>query len=107
MFGLTFVKSLMKKMYYLVVTDDFSRHRKSNKPRVKVIRCNNRTEFKNMVMNQFCEIKGIKKEFSVARTSQQNGVAEKKNRTLIEAARTMLADSKLRTTFWAKAVNTA
>ncbi|GJU90881.1 putative ribonuclease H-like domain-containing protein [Tanacetum coccineum] len=51
--------------------------------------------------------KGIKREFSVARTPQQNGVAERKNRTLIEAARTMLVDSKLPTTFWAKAVNTA
>ncbi|GKF50772.1 putative ribonuclease H-like domain-containing protein, partial [Tanacetum coccineum] len=44
---------------------------------------------------------------SVARTPQQNGVAERKNRTLIEAARTMLADSLLPTTFWAKTVNTA
>ncbi|GKC86242.1 putative ribonuclease H-like domain-containing protein [Tanacetum coccineum] len=75
--------------------------------RVKVIRCNNRTEFKNRVIYQFCEMKGIKREFSVARTPQQNGVAERKNRTLIEAARTMLADSKLPITFWAKAVNTA
>ncbi|GJW52624.1 ribonuclease H-like domain-containing protein [Tanacetum coccineum] len=75
--------------------------------RVKVIRCDNGTEFKNRVMNQFCEMKGIKREFSVARTPQQNGVAERKNRTLIEAARTMLADSKLPTTFWAEAVNTA
>ncbi|GJX07434.1 ribonuclease H-like domain-containing protein [Tanacetum coccineum] len=58
-------------------------------------------------MNQFCEMKGIKREFSVARTPQQNGVAERKNRTLIEAARTMLVDSKLPTTFWAEAVNTA
>ncbi|GJW71851.1 ribonuclease H-like domain-containing protein [Tanacetum coccineum] len=46
-------------------------------------------------------------EFSIARTPQQNGVAERRNRTLIEAARTMLADSKLPTTFWAEAVNTA
>ncbi|GJS77596.1 putative ribonuclease H-like domain-containing protein [Tanacetum coccineum] len=75
--------------------------------RVKVIRCDNGTEFKNRVMNQFYEIKGIKREFSVARTPQQNGVAEKKNRTLIEAAKTMLADSKLPITFWAEAVNTA
>ncbi|GKC46540.1 ribonuclease H-like domain-containing protein, partial [Tanacetum coccineum] len=52
-------------------------------------------------------MKGIKREFSVARTPQQNGVAERKNRTLIEAARTMLADLKLPTTFWAEAVNTA
>ncbi|GKG29294.1 putative ribonuclease H-like domain-containing protein, partial [Tanacetum coccineum] len=58
-------------------------------------------------MIQFCEMKGIKREFSVARTPQQNRVAERKNRTLIEAARTMLADSKLPTTFWAKAVNIA
>ncbi|GKB76962.1 putative ribonuclease H-like domain-containing protein [Tanacetum coccineum] len=58
-------------------------------------------------MNQFCKIKGIKREFSVARTLQQNRVAERKNRTLIEAARTMLVDSKLPTTFWAEVVNTA
>ncbi|GKB40436.1 ribonuclease H-like domain-containing protein [Tanacetum coccineum] len=58
-------------------------------------------------MNQLCEMKGIKREFSVARTPQQNRVAEKKNRTLIEAVRTMLAVSKLPTTFWAEAVNTA
>ncbi|GJU42777.1 ribonuclease H-like domain-containing protein [Tanacetum coccineum] len=75
--------------------------------KVKVIRCDNGTEFKNSVMNQFCEMKGIKREFSIARTPQQNGVAERRNRTLIEAARTMLVDSKLPTTFWAKAVNTA
>ncbi|GJT41173.1 putative ribonuclease H-like domain-containing protein [Tanacetum coccineum] len=130
LFGPTFVKSLMKKMYCLIVTDDYSRFswvfflatkdetsgilksfitRVENliDQRVKVIRCDNGTEFKNKEMNQFCERKGIKREFSVARTPQQNGVAERKNRTLIEAARTMLADSKLPTTFWAEAVNTA
>ncbi|GKC17255.1 retrovirus-related pol polyprotein from transposon TNT 1-94 [Tanacetum coccineum] len=48
-----------------------------------------------------------KREFSVARTPQQNGVAERKNRTLIKEARTMLADSLLPTIFWAEAVNTA
>ncbi|GKC69915.1 putative ribonuclease H-like domain-containing protein, partial [Tanacetum coccineum] len=58
-------------------------------------------------MNEFCEQKGINREYSVARTPQQNGVAERRNRTLIEAARTMLADFKLPTTFWAEAVNTA
>ncbi|GKA49987.1 ribonuclease H-like domain-containing protein [Tanacetum coccineum] len=52
-------------------------------------------------------LEGIKRKFSVVRTPQQNGVAERKNRTLIEAARTMLADSKFPTTFWAEAVNTA
>ncbi|GJS32716.1 retrovirus-related pol polyprotein from transposon TNT 1-94 [Tanacetum coccineum] len=75
--------------------------------KVKIIRSDNGTEFKNHVMNEFCREKGIKREYSVARTPQQNGVAERKNRTLIEAARTMLADSKLPTTFWAEAVSTA
>nr|GEY03043.1 hypothetical protein [Tanacetum cinerariifolium]GEY03044.1 hypothetical protein [Tanacetum cinerariifolium] len=51
--------------------------------------------------------KGIKKEFSNARTPQQNDVAKRRNRTLIEAARTMLADAKLLVTFWAEAINTA
>ncbi|GJW69866.1 putative ribonuclease H-like domain-containing protein [Tanacetum coccineum] len=120
----------MKKMYCLVVTNDFSRFSRvfflATKDetsailktfitgienlidlRVKVIRCDNGTEFKNRAMNQFCEMKGIKREFSVARTPQQNRVAERKNRTLIKATRTMLADSKLPTTFWAEAVNTA
>ncbi|GJY99775.1 putative ribonuclease H-like domain-containing protein [Tanacetum coccineum] len=51
--------------------------------------------------------RGIKREFSIARTPQQNGVTKRKNRTLIEAAKTMLVDSKLPTTFWAEAINTA
>ncbi|GKB43794.1 ribonuclease H-like domain-containing protein, partial [Tanacetum coccineum] len=75
--------------------------------KVKVIRCDNGTKFKNREMNEFCGSKGIKMEFSVARTPQQNGVAKRKNRTLIEAARTMLADSLLPTIFWVEAVNTA
>ncbi|GJX80590.1 ribonuclease H-like domain-containing protein [Tanacetum coccineum] len=54
-------------------------------------------------MNQFYRMKGIKREL----TPQQNVVAERKNRTLIEAARTLLVDSKLPTTFWAEVVNTA
>ncbi|GKB44800.1 putative ribonuclease H-like domain-containing protein [Tanacetum coccineum] len=120
----------MKKMYCLVVIDDYSRFswvfflatkdetsgilksfitRVANliDQRVKVIICDNGTNFKNKEMNPFCERKGIKREFSVARTPQQNGVAKRKNRTLIKAARTMLADSKLPITFWAEAVNTS
>ncbi|GKA75759.1 putative ribonuclease H-like domain-containing protein, partial [Tanacetum coccineum] len=69
--------------------------------RVKVLRCDNGTKFKNKEMNQFYKRKGIKSDFSVARTPQQNGVAKRKNRTLIKAARTLLADFKIPTTFWA------
>nr|GEW30541.1 putative ribonuclease H-like domain-containing protein [Tanacetum cinerariifolium] len=75
--------------------------------KVKVIRCDNGTEFKNFDLYQFCGLKGIKREFSIPRTPQQNDIAERKNRTLIEAARTLLADSLLPIPFWAEEVNTA
>nr|GEV59392.1 ribonuclease H-like domain-containing protein [Tanacetum cinerariifolium] len=73
------------------------------------------TEFKLLDENQVLlrvprennMMKGIKREFSVPRTPQQNGIAKRKNRTLIEAARTMLADSLLPIPVWAEAVNTA
>nr|GEU41206.1 putative ribonuclease H-like domain-containing protein [Tanacetum cinerariifolium] len=55
----------------------------------------------------FCQMKGIKREFSVSRTPQQNGVVKRNNRTQIEAVRTMLAYLLLPTTFWVEAVNTA
>ncbi|GJS48777.1 putative ribonuclease H-like domain-containing protein [Tanacetum coccineum] len=74
---------------------------------VKTIRCDNGTKFKNRDIIEFCRSKGIKKEYSNAKTLQKNGIAERKNRTLIEAARTMLADSFLPNTFWAEAVSTA
>nr|GEY20123.1 ribonuclease H-like domain-containing protein [Tanacetum cinerariifolium] len=75
--------------------------------RVKIIRCDNGGEFRNKKMNDFCSRKGIKREFSNAKTPQQNEVAERRNKTLIEEAKTMLADAKLPVTFWAEAVNTA
>ncbi|GKE32777.1 ribonuclease H-like domain-containing protein [Tanacetum coccineum] len=58
-------------------------------------------------MLEFCGNRGIKQEYSNVRTPQQNGVAKRMNMTLIEATRTMLADSLLPTTFWAEAVSTA
>ncbi|GKF17251.1 putative ribonuclease H-like domain-containing protein [Tanacetum coccineum] len=58
-------------------------------------------------MDDFCKEKGIKRTYSVGRTPQQNGIAERRNRTLIKAARTMLAYSKLPTIFWAEAVSIA
>ncbi|GKA36831.1 putative ribonuclease H-like domain-containing protein [Tanacetum coccineum] len=131
LFGPVSVESVNRKKYCLVVTDDCSKFSwvfflaykdetydmlhdlivgLENKLRhkVKTIRCDHGTEFKNQLMNEFCAKKGIKREYSIARTPQQNGVAERKNRTLIEAARTMLADSLLPIrNFWAEAVNTA
>ncbi|GJW27682.1 putative ribonuclease H-like domain-containing protein [Tanacetum coccineum] len=98
LFGPVSVESVNRKKYCLVVTDDCSKFSWV---------CDHGTEFKNQLMNEFCAKKGIKREYSIARTPQQNGVAERKNRTLIEAARTMLADSLLPIQFWAEAVNTA
>nr|GEX23201.1 putative ribonuclease H-like domain-containing protein [Tanacetum cinerariifolium] len=74
--------------------------------KVKIIKSDNGTELKNNDLNQFCGMKGINREFSVPRTPQQNGIAERKNRTLIEAARTMMAGSLLPIPFWAEVVNT-
>ncbi|GJV24722.1 putative ribonuclease H-like domain-containing protein [Tanacetum coccineum] len=130
LFGPTSVRSINHASYCLVITDDCSRFcwvfflakkdetsdilktfirqiENQLNQKVKIIRSDNGTEFKNRVMLEFCGEKGIKQEFSNARTPQQNGVTERMNRTLIEAARTMLADSHLPTTFWAEAVNTA
>ncbi|GJT49022.1 putative ribonuclease H-like domain-containing protein [Tanacetum coccineum] len=130
LFGPTSVKSINHASYCLVITDDCTRFswvfflaskdetsgilqtfirqiENQLNHRVKIIRSDNGTEFKNRDMLEFCGNKGIKQEYSTARTPQQNGVAERMNRTLIEAARTMLADSLLPTTFWAEAVSTA
>ncbi|KAJ0589143.1 putative RNA-directed DNA polymerase [Helianthus annuus] len=74
---------------------------------IRRIRSDNGTEFKNNKMYEFCNEKGILHEFSAPYTPQQNGVAERKNRTLIETARTMLADSKLPIFFWSEAVSAA
>ncbi|GJW54484.1 putative ribonuclease H-like domain-containing protein [Tanacetum coccineum] len=125
LFGPTSVRSINHKTYCLVITDDFNRFswvfflrikdetsgilkdfirqiENQLNQKFKTIRCDNATEFKNNDIIEFCGSKGIKREYSNARTPQQNGVTERKNRTLIEAARTMLADSFLPNTFWVK-----
>nr|GEV55507.1 ribonuclease H-like domain-containing protein [Tanacetum cinerariifolium] len=130
LFGPISVSSISHKWYCLVVTDDFSRFTLTfflktkdetsgilrkfiteienlKDLKVKIIRYDNEGEFRNKEMNDFCSQKRIKREFSNARTPQQNGVAERRNMTLIEAARTMLADAKLPVTFWVEVVNTA
>jgi hypothetical protein len=76
--------------------------------RIKKIRSDNRTEFKNSQIEGFLEDKGIKHEFSSPYTPQQNGVLERKNRTLLDMARTtMLDEYKTSDRFWAEPINTA
>jgi transposase InsO family protein len=74
--------------------------------KVKKIRSNNSTEFKNTQVEDFLDEEGIKHEFSAPYTPQQNRVAERKNRTLIEMARSTLDEYKTSDRFWLEAVNT-
>ncbi|GJR61472.1 putative ribonuclease H-like domain-containing protein [Tanacetum coccineum] len=126
LFGPTSVKSINHASYCLVITDDCTRFswvfflaskdetsgilqtfirqiENQLNHRVKIIRSDNGTEFKNRDMLEFCGNKGIKQEYSTARTPQQNGVAERMNRTPIEVSRNYARDSLLPTTFWAAA----
>jgi hypothetical protein len=75
--------------------------------RIKNIRSDNGTEFKNSQIEGFLEDEGIKHEFSSPYTPQQNGVVERKNRTLLDMARTMLDEYKTPDQFWVEAINTA
>ncbi|GJV83402.1 putative ribonuclease H-like domain-containing protein [Tanacetum coccineum] len=127
LFGPVSVESINKKKYCLVVTDDFSRFSwvfflatkdETNEilykfitglenqlnHKVKIIRSDHGTEFKNHAMNEFCAKKGIKREFSVAITPQQNGVTERKNRTLIEDSKNVAEKKEQHTLTEAKQV---
>jgi hypothetical protein len=75
--------------------------------RIKKIRSDNGTKFKNSQIEGFLEEEGIKHEFSSPYTPQQNGVVERKNRTLLDMARTMLDEYKTPDRFWAEVINTA
>ncbi|XP_021747543.1 uncharacterized protein LOC110713397 [Chenopodium quinoa] len=87
----------LKKMKIQKISGHFIVHLKSD----------HRTEFENSRFDEFCRENGMNHNFSAPRTPQQNGVVERKNRTLEEMARTMLIASGLPRNFWAKAVNTA
>ena len=75
--------------------------------KVAAIQTDHGDEFKNNSFDEFCDEQGIKHQYSSPRTPEQNGVVERKNRVLIEMARTMLAESGLPKKFWAEAINTA
>ncbi|KAD7477615.1 hypothetical protein E3N88_00751 [Mikania micrantha] len=98
------VKSVGRNSYCMVVTDDFSRY-------TWVFFLSTKDETVEILKSFILRVENKSdhnvKIISAPKTPQQNGVAERRNRTLIEAARTMLSDAKLPITFWAKAVNTA
>nr|GFA96536.1 putative ribonuclease H-like domain-containing protein [Tanacetum cinerariifolium] len=124
------VESDNGKKYILVIVDDYSRFTwvkflrskdetldfiikflKMIQVRLKVpvrhIRTDNGTEFVNQTLRHYYEEVGISHETPVARSPQQNGVVERRNRTLIEAARTMLIYAQAPLFLWAEAVATA
>ncbi|GKD16105.1 retrovirus-related pol polyprotein from transposon TNT 1-94 [Tanacetum coccineum] len=86
LFGLVTHRSINHEKYTLVIIDEYSR---------------------NSILVNFCDEKGISQNFSSPYTPEQNGVAERKNRTLIEAARTMLSGSVFSKQYWTEAVATA
>ena len=130
LFGPVAYISIGGNKYGLVIVDDYSRftwvffvydksqvqkkvkifvrraHREFGLP-IKKIRSDNGTEFKNTLVEEFLDDKGIKHEFSTPYTPQQNGVVERKNRTLLDMARTMLDEYKTSDLFWSDTVNTA
>ena len=75
--------------------------------RIKCLRSDNGGEFTSKEFMDYCNNHGIKRQFSIARTPQQNGVVERKNRTEQEMALTMIMDSNLTEIFWTQAVHIA
>ncbi|GKA31511.1 retrovirus-related pol polyprotein from transposon TNT 1-94 [Tanacetum coccineum] len=124
------VASINGKKYILVIVDDYSRYTwtlflrsKDETPEVLKdfltmiqrnlqapvisVRTDRGTEFLNKTLNAFFKQEGIEHQTSTPRTPEQNGVVKRRNRTLVEAARTMLSASKLPLFFWAEAIATA
>nr|GFB22568.1 putative ribonuclease H-like domain-containing protein [Tanacetum cinerariifolium] len=124
------IDSINRKRYILVIVDDYSRYTwvhflrsKDEAPEVIIkflkritvllqshviiIRTNNGTKFKNQVLKVYFDSVGITHQMSSVRTPQQNGVVERQNQTLVEAARTMLIFSRAPLFLWAEAIATA
>jgi transposase InsO family protein len=127
--GPTRTKGLNGEQYFMLLIDDYTRmttifflknkseafeHFKIYKEmvetetdlKIKCLRSDNGGEFTSKKFMDFCGEHGIKRQFSATKTPHQNGVVERKNRTVQEMARTMLKDSKLGEIFWAQAVHT-
>jgi transposase InsO family protein len=130
LFGPVVYLNIGGSKYSLVIVDDFSRFtwvfflRDKSKTQgtlkcflrraqnefeleVKKIRSDNGSEFKNLQVEEYLKEEDIKHEFSAPYTPQQNGVVERKNRTVIDMVRTMLGEYKMPEWFWLEAVNTA
>nr|GFC13566.1 putative ribonuclease H-like domain-containing protein [Tanacetum cinerariifolium] len=74
---------------------------------VRVVRTDKGMEFLNQTLHAYFAAEGILHQTSVARIPEQNGVVERRNRTLVEAAQTMISAAKVPLFFWAEAISTA
>jgi hypothetical protein len=124
------VRSMGGKWYILVIIDDYSRYSwvfflesedevfehfqslalrlNNEQPNfLKAIRSDNETEFRNASFDEFCLEHDIDQQFSAPCVPQQNGVVERKNRILVEMAKTMLDEHRTPRRFWANAISTA
>ncbi|GKF50442.1 retrovirus-related pol polyprotein from transposon TNT 1-94, partial [Tanacetum coccineum] len=93
------VESINGKKYVLVIVDDYSRY-----TRTHFLRSKDETPG---VLIDFLTLEGIRHETSTAQTPEQNGVVKRRNRTLVEAARTMISAVKVSLFFWAEAISTS
>nr|GEX18870.1 hypothetical protein [Tanacetum cinerariifolium] len=87
------VASINRKKYVLIIVDDYSRYTWTHF--LRIVRTDKGTEFLNKTLHAYFDSEGILYQTSVARTPKQNGIVERRNRTLVEAARTMLSAAKV------------
>ena len=98
---------MLCKSSYARLTPEVLQEQREFRLPIKKVWSDNATEFRNTNVEEFLDEEGIKHEFLAPYTPQQNGVVERKNRTLIDMARTMLDEYKTSDNYWAEAVNTA
>lgn len=72
---------------------------------IKCLRSDRGGEFNSIEFSDFCKQSGIKRQLTAVYTPQQNGVTERKNRSIMNMVRSMLSEKKIPKTFWSKAVN--
>jgi transposase InsO family protein len=127
LFGPTQYTSISGNKYGFVILDDYTRYtwvfflvnmfatfksfvkdiHNEFETTIKRVRSDNSSAFKNTRIDKLCDDFGIRHQFSAKYTPQSNGLAERKNRTLIDMARSILSEYNVSQSFWAKTINTA
>ena len=100
-------ETLVKFKEYVALMENATGNKIQELRTVKRIRSDNGGEYTSKAFEEYCKGKGIKHEFTIPYSPQQNGVSERMNRTILDMARSMIHQSKLGLKFWAEAVATA